>query len=153
MALSDLGQLLFVSNTTIHHSPNPLVFQQKTKTHRMYHVVASGQHHLTVCSWTMAKVRWCTDFFHGDFPLRKVPGGYPPGSHRFPNSNAPRRIGDAFVEGLDGNLVGVLPGHQHLRQRLFFMGKMGKSWGRCMGTCWESRENTGKICRRIICQS
>ena len=52
----------------------------------------------------------------------------------------PRRIGDAFVEGLDGNLVGVLPGHQHLRRwpegqgaalGLFFMGKMAKSWGKC----------------------
>ena len=23
-------------------------------------------------------------------------------------------FGDAFIEGLDGNLVGILPGHQHL---------------------------------------
>ena len=30
------------------------------------------------------------------------------------SNSLPWHIGDAFIEGLDGNLVGILPGHQHL---------------------------------------
>lgn len=30
------------------------------------------------------------------------------------SNSLPWHVGDAFIEGLDGNLVGILPGHQHL---------------------------------------
>ena len=67
---------------------------------------------------------------------------------------APGRIGDAFVEGLDRNLVGVLPGHQHLRRwqgqaargaaraRAFFH---GEKWGNHGENAWEPAGNLGKI--------